>query len=85
MMFEWLEDCENGFQQWKQKLTFSIVLTILEGNEFFVVYCDPSLLVLGCILMQYAKLIPYASRQLKIHEKNYSTHEHELAVVFALK
>ncbi|GJV66186.1 putative reverse transcriptase domain-containing protein [Tanacetum coccineum] len=41
---------------------------------------------LGAVLMQREKVIAYASRQLKIHEKNYTTHDLELgAVVFALK
>ncbi|GKA22795.1 putative nucleotidyltransferase, ribonuclease H [Tanacetum coccineum] len=41
---------------------------------------------LGCVLMQRGKVIAYASRQLKIHEKNYTTYDLELgAVVFALK
>ena len=36
--------------------------------------------------MQYVKVIPYASRKLKVHENNYPTHDLELAVVFfALK
>ena len=42
--------------------------------------------LLGCVLMQNDKVIAYASRQLKVHEKNYPTHDLELAVVvFALK
>ncbi|GKC87992.1 putative reverse transcriptase domain-containing protein [Tanacetum coccineum] len=49
-------------------------------------YCDASRLGLGCVLMQRGKVIAYTSRQLKIHEKNYTTHDLELgAVVFALK
>nr|GEV34731.1 hypothetical protein [Tanacetum cinerariifolium] len=41
---------------------------------------------LGYVLIQRGKVIAYASRQLKIHEKNYTTHDLELgAVVFALK
>ncbi|GJZ01750.1 putative reverse transcriptase domain-containing protein [Tanacetum coccineum] len=49
-------------------------------------YCDASNQGLGCVLMQRNKVIAYASRQLKIHEKNYTTHDLELgAVVFALK
>ncbi|MCI20651.1 RNA-directed DNA polymerase (Reverse transcriptase), partial [Trifolium medium] len=41
---------------------------------------------LGSVLMQKGKVVAYASRQLKIHERNYSTHDLELAaVVFALK
>ncbi|GJS34252.1 putative reverse transcriptase domain-containing protein, partial [Tanacetum coccineum] len=57
-----------------------------DGIEDFVVYCDASNQGLGCVLMQRGKVIGYASRQLKIHEKNYTTHDLELgAVVFALK
>ncbi|KAI3815620.1 hypothetical protein L1987_15297 [Smallanthus sonchifolius] len=56
------------------------------GNDDFVVYCDASNQGLGCVLMQRGQVIAYASRQLKIHEKNYTTHDLELgAVVFALK
>ncbi|KAI3815282.1 hypothetical protein L1987_14944 [Smallanthus sonchifolius] len=52
----------------------------------FVVYCDASHKGLGCVLMQRNKVIAYASRQLKVHEKNYNTNDLELgAVVFALK
>nr|GEW00219.1 putative reverse transcriptase domain-containing protein [Tanacetum cinerariifolium] len=40
----------------------------------------------GVVLMQKEKVIAYASRQLKIHEKNYTTHDLELGVVvFTLK
>ncbi|GKB17847.1 putative reverse transcriptase domain-containing protein [Tanacetum coccineum] len=57
-----------------------------EGSDDFVVYCDASIKGLGAVLMQRMKVIAYASRQLKIHEKNYTTHDLELgAVVFALK
>ncbi|GKF59622.1 putative reverse transcriptase domain-containing protein, partial [Tanacetum coccineum] len=57
-----------------------------EGSENFVVYCDASHKGLGAVLMQKEKVIAYASRQLKIHEKNYTTYDLELgAVVFALK
>ncbi|KAD4385924.1 hypothetical protein E3N88_26093 [Mikania micrantha] len=56
------------------------------GNDDFVVYCDASHQGIGCVLMQRDKVIAYASRQLKIHEKNYTKHDLELgAVVFALK
>ncbi|GJU21968.1 putative reverse transcriptase domain-containing protein [Tanacetum coccineum] len=59
---------------------------IEEGSENFVVYYDASHKVLGVVLMQREKVIAYASRQLKVHEKNYTTHDLELgAVVFALK
>ncbi|GKA52511.1 putative reverse transcriptase domain-containing protein [Tanacetum coccineum] len=58
----------------------------LAGAENFIVYCDASHKGLGVVLMQNEKVIAYAPRQLKIHEKNYTTHDMELgAVVFALK
>nr|GFB53989.1 retrovirus-related Pol polyprotein from transposon 17.6 [Tanacetum cinerariifolium] len=57
-----------------------------EGIKNFVVYCDASHKGLGAILLQKEKVIAYASRQLKVYEKNYTTHDLELgAVVFALK
>ncbi|GJR52724.1 putative reverse transcriptase domain-containing protein [Tanacetum coccineum] len=57
-----------------------------EKRENFVVYCDASHKGLGAVLMQKEKVIVYASRQLKIHENNYTTHDLEFgAVVFALK
>nr|GEY31206.1 retrotransposon protein, putative, Ty3-gypsy subclass [Tanacetum cinerariifolium] len=63
------------------------ILELLKKEEFedFIVYCDALIKGLGVVLMQREKVISYASRQLKIHEKNYTTHELELgAVVFAL-
>nr|GEX53711.1 reverse transcriptase domain-containing protein [Tanacetum cinerariifolium] len=62
------------------------ILALLEGNDNFVVYCDASHQGLGVVLMQREKVIAYASRQLKPHEENYTTHDLELgAVVFTLK
>ncbi|GJR00376.1 putative reverse transcriptase domain-containing protein [Tanacetum coccineum] len=62
------------------------ILSLPDGSEDFVVYCDASNQGLVCVLMQRGKVIAYASRQLKIHEKNYTTHDLELGVVvFALK
>ncbi|GJZ12791.1 putative reverse transcriptase domain-containing protein, partial [Tanacetum coccineum] len=61
-------------------------ITQKNQNEDFVVYYDATIKGLGAVLMQRMKVIAYASRQLKIHEKNYTTHDLELgAVVFALK
>ena len=51
-----------------------------------MVYCDASKEGLGCVLMQLERVVAYASRQLKIHERNYPTHDLELgAIIFALK
>ncbi|GJV96691.1 putative reverse transcriptase domain-containing protein [Tanacetum coccineum] len=69
-----------------KKEEFAPILALPEGSENFVVYCDASHKGLGAVLMQKDKVIAYASRQLKVHEKNYTTHDLELgAVVFSLK
>ncbi|GJZ57577.1 putative reverse transcriptase domain-containing protein, partial [Tanacetum coccineum] len=82
---QFLEKAEPAFQLLKQKLCSAPILALSEGSENFMVYCDPSQ-GLGAVLMQKEKVIAYASRQLKVHEKNYTTHDLELgAVVFALK
>ncbi|GJR84384.1 putative reverse transcriptase domain-containing protein [Tanacetum coccineum] len=73
------EEQENPFQTLKDKLCNAPVLALLDGPEDFVVYCDASSLGLGYVLMQRGKVIAYASRELKIHEKNYTTHDLELA------
>ncbi|GJR18861.1 putative reverse transcriptase domain-containing protein [Tanacetum coccineum] len=83
---EWGDKQEAAFQLLKQKLCSAPILALPEGSEDFIVYCDASKKGLGAVLMQREKVISYASRQLKIHEKNYTTHDLELgAVVFALK
>ncbi|GKC29699.1 putative reverse transcriptase domain-containing protein, partial [Tanacetum coccineum] len=83
---KFLEKEEAAFQLLKQKLYSAPILALPEGSKNFVVYYDASHKGLGVILMQKDKVIAYASRQLKIHEKNYMTHDLELrAVVFALK
>nr|GEY77537.1 putative reverse transcriptase domain-containing protein [Tanacetum cinerariifolium] len=84
--FDWGEKEENAFQLIKQKLCSAPILALPEGSKDFVVYCDASHKGLGVFLMQREKVIAYSSRQLKIHEKNYTTHDLELgSVVFALK
>ncbi|GJQ90709.1 putative reverse transcriptase domain-containing protein [Tanacetum coccineum] len=84
--FDWGDKQEAAFQLLKQKLCSAPILALPEGSEDFIAYCDASKKGLGAVLMQREKVISYASRQLKIHEKNYTTHDLELgAVVFALK
>nr|GFB42039.1 putative reverse transcriptase domain-containing protein [Tanacetum cinerariifolium] len=84
--FEWGDKQETAFQLLKQKLCSAPILALPEGSEDFIVYCDASNKGLGAVLMQREKVISYASRQLKIHKKNYTTHDLELgALVFALK
>ncbi|GJS33896.1 putative reverse transcriptase domain-containing protein [Tanacetum coccineum] len=76
--FDWGEKEENAFQLIKQKLCSAPILALPEGSEDFVVYYDASHKGLGVVLMQREKVIAYASRQLKVHEKNYTTHDLEL-------
>ncbi|GJY39458.1 putative reverse transcriptase domain-containing protein [Tanacetum coccineum] len=84
--FDWGDKAEAAFHLIKQKLCSAPILALHEGSEDFIVYCDASIKGLGVVLMQREKVIAYASRQLKIHKKNYTTHDLELeAVVFALK
>ncbi|KAD2393420.1 hypothetical protein E3N88_40397 [Mikania micrantha] len=84
--YNWTDKQEAAFQLLKQKLCSAPILSLPEGTEDFAVYCDASGQGLGCVLMQRDKVIAYASRQLRTHEKNYTTHDLELgAVVFALK
>nr|GEX53659.1 putative reverse transcriptase domain-containing protein [Tanacetum cinerariifolium] len=84
--FDWGEKAKVTFQWLKQKLCSTPILALPEGSENFVVYCDALHKGLGAVLMQKEKVIAYASHQLKVHEKNYTTHDLELgAVVFALK
>nr|GEV27904.1 putative reverse transcriptase domain-containing protein [Tanacetum cinerariifolium] len=86
MKFDWEKKAKAAFQLLKQKLCGAPILALPEGSENFVVYYDASHKGLGAVLMQKEKVIAYTSCQLKVHEKNYTTHDLELgAVVFALK
>ncbi|GKF69789.1 putative reverse transcriptase domain-containing protein, partial [Tanacetum coccineum] len=79
--FDWGEEHELAFQTLKDKLCNAYVLALPDRLKDFVVYCDVSEIGLGCVLMQRGKVIAYASRNLKIHEKNYTTHDLELGAV----
>nr|GEY55485.1 retrotransposon protein, putative, Ty3-gypsy subclass [Tanacetum cinerariifolium] len=82
-LYATLSKCEFWFPK---KLCSAPILALPKGSEDFVVYCDASHKGLSAVLMQIGKVIAYALRQLKIHEKNYTTHDLELrSVVFALK
>ncbi|GJR10553.1 putative reverse transcriptase domain-containing protein [Tanacetum coccineum] len=84
--YVWGEEQEKAFRILKEKLCNAHVLALPDGPNNFLVYCDASNQGFGCVLMQRGKVIAYASRQLKTHEKNYTTYDLELgAVVFALK
>ncbi|GJS46356.1 putative reverse transcriptase domain-containing protein [Tanacetum coccineum] len=82
--FEWGDEQENAFQTLKDMLCDASILALPECTYDFVVYCDTSNQGFGCVLMQRNTVITYASRQLKIHEKNYTTHDLELGTVIEL-
>ena len=68
------------------RLTTTPTLIVPEQGQRYMVYCDASRDGLGCVLMQYGRVVAYGSRQLKNQNKNYPTHDLELAaIVFALK
>ncbi|KAH0680772.1 hypothetical protein KY284_021857 [Solanum tuberosum] len=72
--FVWLEACEKSFQELKDRFASALVLTLQEGTDGFVVYCDTSRVGLGCVLMQHGKVIAYASRQLKDYDMSVLYH-----------
>ena len=83
---EWSEKCQASFKKLKAFLTEAPVLTQPTYDKEYVIFIDASLNGLGCVLMQEGKVVAYASRKLKLHEKNYPTHDLELVfIVFALK
>nr|GEZ54933.1 hypothetical protein [Tanacetum cinerariifolium] len=79
--FEWGDEQENAFQTLKDMLCDAPILALPEGADDFVVYIDASNQGFGCVLMKRNKVIAYASSQLKIYEKNYTTHDLELGAV----
>ncbi|GJY91847.1 putative reverse transcriptase domain-containing protein [Tanacetum coccineum] len=84
--YEWGAEQEEALQTLKDNLCNASILSFPDGPEDFVVYCDALSQRFGYVLMQRGKVVAYASRQLNINEKNYTTHDLELgAVVFALK
>ena len=84
--YVWDVACEKSFVELKKKLTTAPVLILPNPSESFVVYYDASKMGLGGVLMQNGQVVAYASRQLRVHERNYPTYDLELAaVVFVLK
>ena len=84
--FVWSDECEESFQNLKTLLTTTPILTLPVEGKNFIVYCDASYSRLGVVLMQERNVIVYALRQMKMHERNYPTHDLELAaIVFPLK
>lgn len=70
----------------KKRLTTAPILTLPTDSEVFIVFTVASGVGLGCVLMQNGKVVAYGSRQLKLHEWKYATHDLEFAaIVFAMK
>ncbi|XP_042448839.1 uncharacterized protein LOC122033740 [Zingiber officinale] len=84
--FSWTESCEQSFQELKRRLVTALVLVLPSGMDGFVLFTDASYQGLGAILMHHERVVSYASRQLKDHERNYPVHDLGLAaIIFALK
>nr|GFC11520.1 hypothetical protein [Tanacetum cinerariifolium] len=73
------EEQEKSFEELKQRLVSTPVLTLPSDSAGFQIYSDASKKGLGCVLMHHGKVIAYASRQLRPYEVNYPTHDLELA------
>jgi hypothetical protein len=84
--FQWTKECESSFQQLKKFLTSAPILKIADLDKDYVVFTDACKEGLGGVLSQEGFVICYESRKLKEHEKNYATHDLELAaIVHALR
>jgi hypothetical protein len=79
--FQWTEECESSFQRLKQLLTSAPILKIADPNKDYVVCTDACKEGLGGVLSQEGFVICYESRKLKEHERNYATHDLELAAI----
>jgi hypothetical protein len=77
--FKWTLEFLESFETLKKKLTRAHVLILLDVHKPFLVYCDASYTGLRCVLVQEGRVVAYSSRQLKIHERNYRTHDLEIA------
>ena len=75
--FEWDDRCEEAFQELKRRLTSTPILIVQDRGQGYTVYCDASRAGLGCVLMQFERVVAYGSRQLNNHEQNYATNDDE--------
>ena len=69
------DECEESFHNLNTLLTTTPILTLPVEGKNFIVYCDASYSGFGAVLMQENNVIAYASRQLKVHERNYPAHD----------
>ncbi|XP_070036685.1 uncharacterized mitochondrial protein AtMg00860-like [Nicotiana tomentosiformis] len=73
--FRYLDECEERFQKLKTALTTTLVFVLPSGSGSYIVYCNATRVGIGCVLIQYGRVIAYASCQLKLHEKNYLVYD----------
>jgi hypothetical protein len=73
--FKWTRACQESFEALKKKLTTTPMLILPNFHKSFSMYYDASYTGLGCVLIQEGRVVAYSSRQLKIHGKNYPTHD----------
>ena len=90
MPFVWTGQCQTTFEELKELLTSSPVLTYLDFKKPFILETDASIAGLGAVLSQRqedgsTRPIAYARRFLLKHERNYGiTEMEELEVVWGL-
>ena len=84
--FDWTDKCQESFEKLKYLLTTAPILKIADPDKDFLVCTNASGEGLGGVLTQENCVIAYKSRKLKQHERNYATHDLELAaIIHALK
>ena len=71
--YDWDDRCYEAFQELKRRLTTAPILIVPDRGQGYIVYCDASRAGLGCVLMQFGRVVAYGSHQLKNHEQNYMT------------
>lgn len=67
-------------------MTSAPILTLPDGTDDFIVYCDASHVGLSFVLILHSKVLAYDSQKYKVNKRNYLTHVLELVIiVFTLK
>ena len=79
--FECNDLCEKALQELKRRLDSASIRVVPKWGRRYTVYCDASKDGLGCVLMQFGRVVAYGSQQLKNHEQSYPTHDMELAAI----
>ncbi|GKB42431.1 putative reverse transcriptase domain-containing protein [Tanacetum coccineum] len=82
--YEWGDKQEETFRILNEKLCNALVLALPGGPDDFMLYCDALNQGFRCVLMQMGKVIASAFRQLKVHDKNYTTHDLELGACLTI-